>query len=67
MPTEVKSMGDLELAGWITVGLFALISIVSSIVVHEERKGRRGLPKPRDDERNWSDAHMRDVKSWRTR
>jgi len=61
-------MGDLEVLGWITVGLFMLVTVITSICVHEERKERRRLNRyrPTHDNRyphrdEWR-AFMRDCK-----
>jgi hypothetical protein len=51
-----------QTAGFILCSIFLLIAVVSTIVSHEERKRRRGLPDPQPDQRNWQNIFMKDVK-----
>lgn len=55
---------SLEAATAIIFAVGILVTVVSCIVVHEERKARRGLPPPQPDARDWTNVHMRDVKRW---
>jgi hypothetical protein len=45
------------------IGFTACLAIIPALT----RPRRKPLSKPQGDERNWTDAYMKDVKNWRTR
>jgi len=53
---------DLDLIALLVMLFVLVIAIVSSIVVHESKRNKRGLPEPHADTRDWTGAFMRDVK-----
>lgn len=56
-----------ETAGIVICVCLLGICILAIICNYEDRKARRGLPRPQVDERDWSGAFMRDMKDWSPR
>ena len=54
---------SIERAAIILCVAAVVLAIFGCIVQHQTRR-ERGLPRPADDDRDWSGAFMRDVKRW---